>query len=115
MLATEQRIPGVGNGVTQDILFNAGIHPRQPVRALPDHMHERLFRSLKETLEAMTRARGRDTEKDIFGNRGGYPTLLCARTWHNPCPRCGGPIAKEAYMGGSVYYCPRCQPIVRSS
>ena len=27
LLATEQRIPGVGNGVTQDILFNAGIHP----------------------------------------------------------------------------------------
>lgn len=31
LLATEQRIPGVGNGVTQDILFNAGIHPKQKV------------------------------------------------------------------------------------
>ncbi len=27
-LATEQRIPGLGNGVLQDILFNAGINPR---------------------------------------------------------------------------------------
>ncbi len=27
-------------------------------------------------------------------------------------PRCGGPIVKEAYLGGAVYYCPHCQPIV---
>ena len=36
LLATEQRIPGVGNGVSQDILFNAGIHPKQKVLDLSD-------------------------------------------------------------------------------
>ncbi|MBW6500396.1 MAG: hypothetical protein K0B05_03290 [Bacteroidales bacterium] len=34
LLATEQRIPGLGNGVLQDILFHAGIHPRQKKSAL---------------------------------------------------------------------------------
>jgi len=29
LLATEQRIPGLGNGVLQDILFNASLHPRR--------------------------------------------------------------------------------------
>ena len=33
-LATEQRIPGLGNGVLQDILFNARIHPKKKVSAL---------------------------------------------------------------------------------
>ncbi|NIP55857.1 MAG: endonuclease VIII, partial [candidate division Zixibacteria bacterium] len=28
-LATEQRIPGLGNGVLQDILFNARMHPKK--------------------------------------------------------------------------------------
>jgi len=29
LLATEQRFPGLGNGVLQDILFNANIHPKR--------------------------------------------------------------------------------------
>lgn len=31
VLATEQRIPGIGNGVLQDILYNAGLHPKRKV------------------------------------------------------------------------------------
>ena len=33
-LATEQRIPGLGNGVLQDILWDAGIDPRFDMRSL---------------------------------------------------------------------------------
>ena len=33
-LATEQRIPGLGNGVLQDILWTAGLHPRRMVGSL---------------------------------------------------------------------------------
>ena len=29
LLATEQRIPGLGNGVLQDILHKTGVHPRR--------------------------------------------------------------------------------------
>ena len=35
-LATEQRIPGLGNGVLQDILFQARIHPKSKVFLLCD-------------------------------------------------------------------------------
>ena len=27
-----------------------------------------------------------------------------------PCPRCGTPIRREAFMNRSSYFCPRCQP-----
>ena len=50
LLATNQRIPGVGNGVTQDILFNARINPKQKVLFLSDNQKEVLFNALKETL-----------------------------------------------------------------
>ncbi|MDD4822797.1 MAG: endonuclease VIII [Bacteroidales bacterium] len=109
LLATEQRIPGVGNGVVQDILFNARIHPKQKVLSLSDAKKETLFKSLKETILKMTNEGGRDTQTDLFGNNGGYQTILSAKTWKNPCPRCGSSIEKEAYLGGSVYYCPECQ------
>lgn len=111
LLATEQRIPGVGNGVTQDILFNARINPKQKVLSLSDARKEALFCSLKDTLGNMVLEGGRDTQTDLYGNDGGYKTILSAKTWKNPCPRCGGTIVKEAYLGGSVYYCSECQKI----
>lgn len=114
LLATEQRIPGVGNGVTQDILFNARIHPKQKVLYLSAESKRVLFNSLKDTLTAMTFKGGRDTQTDLYGNSGGYKTILSTKTWKNPCPRCGGRIVKEAYLGGSVYYCCECQKIQES-
>ncbi len=110
-LATEQRIPGLGNGVLQDILFNAGLNPKRKLKSLKEKEKKELFRSLKETLAEMADKGGRDMEKDLLGKPGGYRTLMSSRTHKNPCPKCGGEIRKEAYMGGSVYYCPACQPL----
>ena len=42
-LATEQRIPGLGNGVLQDILYNARIHPKRKIEILTDGEREALF------------------------------------------------------------------------
>ena len=108
-LATEQRIPGLGNGVVQDILFNAHLHPKRKLSAIGDKEKENLFYSLKTTLVDMISKNGRDTEKDIYGNQGGYKTILSKNTGSHPCPQCGSPIIKEAYLGGSIYYCPVCQ------
>jgi formamidopyrimidine-DNA glycosylase len=108
-LATEQRIPGLGNGVLQDILFNAGMHPKKKVGTLSGQDKKDLFDSIRTTLKKMIAVGGRDTEKDLFGNFGGYRTRLSKNTAGRPCPVCGTTIVKEAYMGGSVYYCPRCQ------
>jgi formamidopyrimidine-DNA glycosylase len=30
-----------------------------------------------------------------------------------PCPRCGRPIRREAFMNRSSYRCPKCQPVPR--
>jgi formamidopyrimidine-DNA glycosylase len=111
LLATEQRIPGVGNGVLQDILFNAGLHPRRKKSTLSDLQKAKLFQSLKSTLKKMTDMGGRDTEKDFFGQNGNYKTLLSKNTLMNPCPGCGHKIVKEAYLGGAVYFCPACQKL----
>jgi len=109
ILATEQRIPGVGNGVVQDILFNARIHPKRKALDLSDQERATLFRSLKETLKEMTAKGGRDTQTNLFGKNGEYNCILSAKTWKEPCPVCRGAITKEAYLGGSVYYCANCQ------
>lgn len=111
LLATEQRIPGLGNGVVQDILFNAGIHPKRKVSTLSDLEKTDLLYSMKGTLSGMTELGGRNTEKDFFGNWGGYKVLLSKNTYKEPCPNCGHEIVREAYLGGTVYYCRECQKL----
>ena len=81
LLATEQRIPGLGNGVVQDILYNAGIHPRRKVSTLGDLEKSDLLYSMKGTLANMVELGGRDTEKDFFGNWGGYKVILSKNTY----------------------------------
>ena len=70
---------------------------------------ETLFHSIKSTLKEMTDQGGRDTDKDLFGRPGGYTTKLSKKTLDKPCPVCGGMIIKEAYQGGSIYFCEGCQ------
>lgn len=66
-LATGQRIPGLGNGVLQDILWNARIHPKRKLSSLSSREFEALYQAVKNTLAEMAAAGGRDTEKDLFG------------------------------------------------
>lgn len=108
-LATEQRIPGLGNGVLQDILYVAKIHPKRKIASLNESERKTLFSSVKSTLKEMAAQGGRDTTLDIFGQPGGYKTKLSQNTLDKPCPVCGGAIFKQAYMGGSVYFCNGCQ------
>jgi formamidopyrimidine-DNA glycosylase len=108
-LATEQRIPGLGNGVLQDILFNAKMHPKKRAGTLSFGDQQVLFGSVKNTLSEMAAKGGRDTENDLLGKPGGYGTRLSKNTVGQPCPVCGTLIKKEAYLGGSIYYCAGCQ------
>jgi formamidopyrimidine-DNA glycosylase len=108
-LATEQRIPGLGNGVLQDILFKAGIHPKHKMSNVSEVEYKNLFYTVKNTLKEMSDQGGRDTEKDIFGNEGGYKTLLSKKTLFAPCTKCGYELHKDNYLGGAIYYCENCQ------
>ena len=80
-LATEQRIPGFGNGVLHDTLFNARIHPKHKLESLSDKDMEALFTSIKTTLTAMRNGGGRDTERDLFGKPAGIRQFCRAKRW----------------------------------
>jgi formamidopyrimidine-DNA glycosylase len=108
-LATEQRIPGLGNGVLQDILWTANIHPRRKLATLSTAEIEQLYHAVKTVLHAMASRGGRDTERDLLGRAGGYQTILSKNSIGTPCPACGTTIKKENYLGGSIYVCEGCQ------
>ena len=108
-LATKQRFIGIGNGVCQDILFYAGLHPKRKMNTLTKDEINTLFFSMKQTLQQMVQEGGRDSEKIIYGEKGGYHCVMSAGHYKDGCPKCGGRIQKEQYLGGSIYYCPHCQ------
>lgn len=110
-LATEQRFPGIGNGTAQDILFTAGINPRRKMGSLDQAEGERLLSSVVTVLWDMTDSGGRNTERDIYGRPGGYRVRMSKNALTAGCPVCGGEVRKEIFLGGSVYYCPACQPL----
>jgi formamidopyrimidine-DNA glycosylase len=110
-LATEQRVPGLGNGVLQDILWTARIHPKRKMGELTDDEVRSMFDAVKSVLATMTAQGGRDTERDLFGNPGGYKTILSKNTVDTACPVSGDMIKKEPYLGGAIYYCPGCQEL----
>ena len=112
-LATKNRMPGLDNIILHEILWEAGVNPKSVMAALGRDEYKRMYAAIKKVLPAVISAGGRDTEKDIFGNFGGYATKAGKNTLGKPCERCGEIIVKESYMGGVIYYCPKCQPFYR--
>jgi len=97
--------------VLQDILFAAGLNPRRRIGALTEEELTRLHSALQDTLLEMVALGGRDTETDLYGAPGSYATKMSRHTVDRPCAVCGTTIVKQAYLGGSVYFCPTCQPV----
>jgi formamidopyrimidine-DNA glycosylase len=108
-VVSEPGVWGIGNGCLQDILFRAKIHPRRRVVDIAEDERRALYDAIKDTLTQMVALGGRESERDLYGNRGKYVRILDSKTKGKPCPECGTPIEKIQYLGGACYLCPSCQ------
>jgi formamidopyrimidine-DNA glycosylase len=108
-LTSKPGVLGIGNGCLQDILFHARIHPRRRLVDITDSEQRALYDAIRSTLAAMVDQGGRDSDYDLYNHLGGYKRILHSKSVGQPCPNCGTPFEKAAYLGGSVYFCPTCQ------
>ncbi len=108
-MASKPRISGVGNGYVQDICFRARLHPKRDITTLSGRERLRWYHAIRGVLKDAIASGGRDTERDLFGQPGGYVATLDRRALGQPCPGCGTAIEKTQYLGGSCYFCPECQ------
>jgi formamidopyrimidine-DNA glycosylase len=102
-LMNQQVVAGVGNIYSDEILFQAYVHPGTEVERLDDAAFEKLFRETRRVLKAAIE-RGADPQKlpNSF--------LLSHRREGEKCPRGNGEIRKIKAAGRTAYYCPACQP-----
>jgi formamidopyrimidine-DNA glycosylase len=105
-LMNQQLVAGVGNIYSDEILFQARLHPETKVEQLDDAALEKLFEETRRVLEtAIERGAGPQELPDHF--------LLSHRREGERCPRSNGEIRKLKAAGRTAYYCPACQPKAR--
>lgn len=101
-LMNQQLIAGIGNVYSDEILFQAGIHPGSQINKLDDGQLKTIFAKIKEVIEV---AISKDVDPDRFPDS----YLLPHRNAEEECPLCSGKIEKSTIAGRSSYYCPRHQ------
>jgi formamidopyrimidine-DNA glycosylase len=108
-LVTSQHMNGIGNSYAQDILFRARLSPRRKIPDITPGERAQLYHAIQDTVSQAIQANGREEERDLFNQPGGYRRLMSSQTAGTPCPACGATIEKMAYLGGACYLCPSCQ------
>ncbi len=109
LLTQDQLIPGLGNAIAQDIMFNARLHPRRSLTDLTAGQRRDLFAAITDTVRDVTEQGGRNDEVNLFGKPGSYVRIMDSNAAGRPCPECGHTVERIQYLGGACYFCPKCQ------
>lgn len=113
-LLDQTLISGVGNIYADEALWRARLHWARPTEALTRPQVRRLLGHLRDVLTEAIRAGGTSFDAlyvNVNGESGYFDrTLAVYGRAGEPCPRCGSPVRREAFMNRSSYWCPRCQP-----
>ena len=93
---------GIGNVYSDEILYQAGIHPRTKTNELDEGKLERLFHCMKDVLQ---KAIDCQAQPDKFPKT--YITPHRHEDGH--CPRCGAELEKVQVGSRHAHYCPNQQ------
>lgn len=101
-LMNQELMAGLGNIYSDEILFQAGIHPDMSCSRLTDADVKNLHRNMKKVIKRAVERRA-DPEK--------FPRsyLLVHRRKGGTCPRCHHEIQTKKIAGRTAYFCPKCQ------
>lgn len=95
VLMDQSRIAGLGNLLTDEVLWRAGLDPARAARSLDAEERAQLYRRVRETLR-------------VLGRRGGSHTgdLMEQRVAGGVCPRDGAALQRRTIGGRTTYSCP---------
>jgi len=110
-------VSGIGNIYADESLWASRIHPETPANLLSTRAVHRLLAEVRSVLAKALAEGGTSFDAqyvNVNGQAGYFAHSLNAYgRGGQPCPRCGGPIRREAFMNRSSHYCPRCQRRLR--
>ncbi|MCI0688111.1 MAG: bifunctional DNA-formamidopyrimidine glycosylase/DNA-(apurinic or apyrimidinic site) lyase [Sporichthyaceae bacterium] len=107
-------ISGVGNIYADEALWRAQLHYARPTETLTRPAIVRLMEAVREVMAAALTEGGTSFDRlyvNVNGESGYFDRSLAVYGRQDePCPRCGSPVRRDAFMNRSSYTCPRCQP-----
>lgn len=108
---TDPRIlSGIGNAYSDEILFDARLSPFTLTQKLSDEEVERLFASIKRTLNEWVERLRAEALKGFPEKVTAFrPDMATHGKYGEPCPRCGNKIQRIRYGSNETNYCPTCQ------
>jgi formamidopyrimidine-DNA glycosylase len=112
LLLDQKVVAGIGNIYVDEILYDAGLHPRSKANTLTGDEWEALHRAILKNLSAGIEHRGTTFSlyRDVLGRKGRHQDhLRVFLRAGKPCPGCGGKVIKERVGGRATFLCPRCQ------
>lgn len=98
----QQKMAGVGNVYTDEILYQSGIHPETSASRLEEKDIKKLYRNMSSVLKKGIEAHG---DPDMMPSCW----LLPNRKKREHCPKCQEEIQKITVIGRPTYFCPKCQ------
>lgn len=105
-LMNQSVVAGIGNIYSDEILFQAKIHPKTLVKHLSKPQIKILHEKMFYVLEAAIKAKA---DPDEFPDN----FLIPNRVEDQSCPRCGGKIKKIKLNNRGTYFCIKCQPLLK--
>ncbi|MBI2514801.1 DNA-formamidopyrimidine glycosylase [Candidatus Wolfebacteria bacterium] len=105
-------IAGIGNIYSDDMLWQAKIHPLSKASQLKANQLKSLYVVMRQILKMALKLRGISISdfRDTSGKAGSYgDRRLVYRREGEPCRRCGTKIERVKLGGRSSCFCPMCQ------
>lgn len=119
LLLNQNLISGVGNIYADEALWRAQLHGERPGARLSGIQVRRLLAEVREVMVEALAQGGTSFDAlyvNVNGQSGYFDRALRAYGQEDrPCPRCGAPIRRMAFMNRSSYFCPVCQPTPRAA
>lgn len=114
VLMNQEIIAGIGNIYSDEILWQAEIHPFKKANDLTANELKILYAAMRQILKKAIKLRGTSTSdyRDAEGRPGTYGKILKVyRRENESCRRCQTLIKRVKMGGRSAHYCPKCQEI----
>ena len=113
-LLDQSLISGIGNIYADEALWAARLHFARPTETLRRAEVLRLLGEVRSVMEDALQQGGTSFDAlyvNVNGDSGYFDRSLAVYGREGePCPRCGTPVRRDAFMNRSSFTCPRCQP-----
>jgi formamidopyrimidine-DNA glycosylase len=117
-LLDQSLVSGIGNIYADESLWRARLHWARATETLNRPQVGRLMAAVREVLTTALAAGGTSFDRlyvNVNGESGYFDRSLAVYgQLGKPCPRCGTPVRRDAFMNRSAFSCPRCQPRPRN-